>query len=149
MDKFFFAQKAFVVKENKLLMIQKSGDDPDQAGKWEVPGGRMKFGEDVDEHIIREVKEEVNVDIIPSKPFYAWQWQLRRKDSNNEYYNMQIVALARLATSKNIETSTSGQEDDDYIQNAKWVPLKEIDEYDWIKNMLPVVAEFKKVISNE
>jgi ADP-ribose pyrophosphatase YjhB (NUDIX family) len=45
MGTFNFAQKAFIVKENRLLMVKKSKDDPKNPNKWEVPGGRMEFGE--------------------------------------------------------------------------------------------------------
>ena len=40
-----FAQKAFVVHNGALLMVRKSSGDPHNPGRWEVPGGRMSFGE--------------------------------------------------------------------------------------------------------
>src|SRR5437762_8381547 len=55
----FFAQKAFIWNHGRLLLVRKSDEDPNQPGRWEVPGGRMEFGEEVDEHLIREVNEEV------------------------------------------------------------------------------------------
>ncbi|MFI5396745.1 MAG: NUDIX domain-containing protein [Candidatus Binatia bacterium] len=73
---FFFAQKAFILNGNEVLLIRKSADDPNQANKWEVPGGRMEFGEEVDAHLVREVKEEVGIEIVPGSPFHVWQWQL-------------------------------------------------------------------------
>jgi 8-oxo-dGTP pyrophosphatase MutT (NUDIX family) len=53
-----FVQKAFVVEDDRLLLVQKSSSDPYYPEYWEVPGGRMKPKEDPDDHIRRETWEE-------------------------------------------------------------------------------------------
>lgn len=40
------------------------------AGKWELPGGRINFGEDITAGLIREVKEEVGISIDPKELVY-------------------------------------------------------------------------------
>ncbi|MCL2801500.1 MAG: NUDIX domain-containing protein [Treponema sp.] len=147
MKEFYFAQKAFIVKNDKILLIKKSADDPHQPNKWEVPGGRMEFGEDVDEHIKREVLEEVGISIKPLEPFYVWQWQVQKRPKDGKPINMQIVAVARLCEADNEVFSAEGQVIDDFIGDIKWVPIKDIKDYDFIQNMLPVVTEFLKKFS--
>jgi len=149
MNEFYFAQKAFIVKDGCLLMIQKSEDDPFQPNKWEVPGGRMKFGEDVDEHIKREVFEEVGINISTGKPFYVWQWQLNKQNMKGENIQMQIVATARFCSLDSNNISLENQESDDYISKYEWVSIENIYEYDIIENMLPVVSAFLHELDNK
>lgn len=139
---FYFAQKAFIVKDGKLLLIKKSGSDPNQANKWEVPGGRMKFGEEIEDHIKREVYEEVGLEVDPAEPFFIWQWQIDRKNQNGDDVRMQIVAVARICHCKSGNISFEKHEEDDYIANYAWVDFKDIKTYDVIKNMYPVIDKF-------
>ena len=37
-------------------------------GKWICPGGRLEFGEGIEEGLKREVKEETNLDVEPVRP---------------------------------------------------------------------------------
>ena len=89
-----FAQKAFISRGDEILALQKSTDDPHNPGRWEMPGGRMNFGEDVDAHLIREVREETGVTVRPGEPFYIWQWVMSdiKPDSDDE---IQVIAVAR------------------------------------------------------
>jgi 8-oxo-dGTP diphosphatase len=144
MDQFFFAQKAFIVDNGRILLVQKSEQDPHNPGKWEVPGGRMQFGEDVDVHLKREVKEEVGLEIEPGRPFFIWQWQLERK-ADGEMVRMQIVAAARLCTPLSLDLDESNRVDDDWLGETRWVKLEELESYDLIPNMRPVVREFLSV----
>lgn len=142
MEKFYFAQKAFIVDEGTLLLVRKSEDDPNQAGKWEVPGGRMDFGEDVDPHLLREVQEEVGLTIEPGRPFYVWQWQIHRVNRDGESVDMQIVAVARLCRPVTRTISQDHRVEEDYLGETEWVPFSRILEYNLIPNMIPVVEAF-------
>lgn len=48
----------FIKRENKYLLVF----DP-RFCFWRVPGGRLKFGETVEEALKREMKEELNVEV--------------------------------------------------------------------------------------
>lgn len=50
--------KALFQRENGEIMIVKSSLDE----YWELPGGKMEFGEQPEETLKREVKEEFNID---------------------------------------------------------------------------------------
>ncbi|MBI2148760.1 NUDIX domain-containing protein, partial [Candidatus Woesearchaeota archaeon] len=63
-NKTFVAMKAVILNDkNEILIIQESSKDPSRShvGKWDVPGGRLNFGEDPFEGLRREVKEETNL----------------------------------------------------------------------------------------
>ena len=57
------AAKAFIVKDNKLLVIKRRPNDVQRPNIWEIPGGRLELGENPKEGIKREVKEETGIDI--------------------------------------------------------------------------------------
>lgn len=51
--------------EDRVMLILNGG-----SGKWEIPGGGLEIGEDINECGIREVKEETGYDIlIDESPF--------------------------------------------------------------------------------
>lgn len=145
MSSFNFAQKAFIVKENKLLMVKKSKDDPKNPNKWEVPGGRMEFGEAVDEHIKREVKEEVGLDIQIGEPFAIWTWKIKKQKSDGTSEEVQIVAVASVCYTDTTDISDSGQVEDDYLSDMRWVPIDEVMSYDLMPDIVPVVQKFLKI----
>ncbi len=63
MDNFRNAVKAFIVKENKLLLLKRRPNDVHKPGEWDIPGGRLDLGEDPFEGLKRETKEEIDCDI--------------------------------------------------------------------------------------
>jgi 8-oxo-dGTP diphosphatase len=50
-------------EENEVLVVQR-GERTDHPFKWEFPGGKRNEGETDEECIIREVKEELSMDIV-------------------------------------------------------------------------------------
>ena len=50
-------------EDNEVLAVQKGGNT-DHPFKWEFPGGKVKKGESEEECIIREIREELNMDIV-------------------------------------------------------------------------------------
>jgi len=62
------AVKAFIVNDNKLLIVKRSSDDVHNPDLWEIPGGRLSLGEDPRAGLVREVKEETNIDIEVLNP---------------------------------------------------------------------------------
>ena len=51
--------------DNEYLMVKRSLDDEDCAGFWEMPSGKLEFGESVEQGLQREIFEEVGIDINP------------------------------------------------------------------------------------
>lgn len=49
--------------DNEYLMIKHSLDDGDCAGFWEMPSGKVEYGETVEDGLNREVLEETGIDI--------------------------------------------------------------------------------------
>lgn len=140
MKKVFFAQKAFILDNDKLLMIQKSDKDIVNPNKWEVPGGKLEFGETIDEALLREVKEEVGIDIEIGEPFDIWQWQF----SNGED-DIQIVAVARFCKAITKNLTSQYQVSSDNIAKMEWVSLDEVLNCEIISNARPTFEKYIKI----
>ncbi len=72
--KLFVATKAFVLYENKMLILCESSKYIDRANtdKYDVVGGRIEPEQRFNESLLREVKEETGLDNIQiGDPFYV------------------------------------------------------------------------------
>ncbi|SRR5258708_4306007 len=54
---------AIFSKEKKLLLGLRGKEANNERGKWEIPGGSVEFGETFEQELIREVMEEVGIEI--------------------------------------------------------------------------------------
>jgi 8-oxo-dGTP pyrophosphatase MutT (NUDIX family) len=140
-----FAQKAFILDGDRLLMVRKAPSDPYHPGRWEVPGGRLEVSgdADLDDHIRREVFEEVGIAIAPGPPFHLWQWFMPgRRRLRARARGVRVVAAARLCRPTTFEVSLENQTATDHLVDPTWVPLAEIDGYDLIPSLRPVMRAF-------
>src|SRR5882724_7613845 len=68
--------KGLLVRDNKLMLV----DDytgliaKEKDGEWELPGGGLDFGENFQDGLRREIKEETGMTPtwIADKPTYTW-----------------------------------------------------------------------------
>jgi 8-oxo-dGTP diphosphatase len=55
---------ALIRNDEGLVLAVRRGQGRSNAGKWEFPGGKTRAGEDHEDCIIREIDEELGIDII-------------------------------------------------------------------------------------
>lgn len=74
MENYFFAvpQKAAIKKGGKYLMLKRAPDAHVFPGHWDFPGGRVENGENLEDGLKREVKEETSLEIESGKPVFAF-----------------------------------------------------------------------------
>ena len=56
-DKFPVSIKAIIIDNNRVLCLK------NERNEWDLPGGKIDFYEDIEECLLREVKEETNLNI--------------------------------------------------------------------------------------
>jgi 8-oxo-dGTP diphosphatase len=98
----YFAVKALIISDGKFLAVRKSGGKP---LKYELPGGRMEFGETAEETVVREVYEETGLSVTPVKVLDTWNFI---KDS------LQITGIIYLCASANTASVVLSDEHDGY-----------------------------------
>ena len=137
-----FAQKAFIVSGGRLLLIRKSASDPFHPGRWEVPGGRLEEDDlDLDDHIRREVWEEVGLKIEPGAVFHLWQWFMPDRD-DPAGGRVRVVAAARRCRAVTLDAGLQNQDPGDHLDGCAWVPLGGLHAYDLIPSLRPVMRAF-------
>ena len=57
---------AAIVRDGRLLLVKRRR--PPEAGFWNLPGGKVDFGERVEDAILREIGEEIGVRIELTRP---------------------------------------------------------------------------------
>lgn len=60
---------AIIINENMEILIAKRKKEKSQGGLWEFPGGKVEKGETLEECLVRELKEEMEIDIEISEYF--------------------------------------------------------------------------------
>ncbi len=65
------AQKVIIEKENKVLLMR---DPREKQIIWEIPGGRMNINEEPREAVVREILEELGVEINVGEVVYMEQF---------------------------------------------------------------------------
>ena len=108
---FFIGVKALIQNEGKILLIKRSKiyEDTNIDGTWDIPGGRIKFGEEPGEALAREVEEETGLKI--DRILSILDACIVFKDSEK-----QIVRITYLCSVKNTAITLS-----DEHTEYKWV----------------------------
>jgi 8-oxo-dGTP diphosphatase len=107
---------AVALRDGELLLVRR-GRGP-AAGEWSLPGGRVRFGEDVREATVRETREETGIDVVVDR-FLGW---VERMGSDPEPYHFVILDFACVP----IDTRQSPVAGDDAAE-ARWVDLGDLD----------------------
>lgn len=125
------AVKACVVHNGQLLLIQRRPNDVHKPNTWDIPGGRLDWGEDPYEGLRRETKEEVQLEIEITLPVDVHHFT--RDDGQR------ITMLIFLCSPKTTQVRLSEEH-----QAFQWIPLSApLDEFPaWLR---PVVERLNKV----
>lgn len=81
---------AVLCREGKYLLCERGGTDP-LALKWEFPGGKLEEGESPQTCIIREIKEELCLDIEVLKHFTDSVYRYSTGEFLLKAYLVQVV----------------------------------------------------------
>jgi 8-oxo-dGTP diphosphatase len=69
MENFRLAVKSLIINDRgELLLIKRRDNDVHCPSHWEIPGGRLNPGEDPEQGLKRETKEETGLDIEIKHP---------------------------------------------------------------------------------
>src|SRR5690606_30481564 len=118
---------AIIQDRDKVLICQRSCSMTLPL-KWEFPGGKVEPGEDEQLSIVREIREELQLDISVVRQLTAVEY---------DYPSFRIRLIPFLA--RVIGGSLRLQEH----AESKWVETDDLDQYDWAPADLPIVAQLK------
>lgn len=72
------ASSAIIIKDKKILLIKRSNYTKVFPEHWACPGGRADEGESPEENVVREVKEEINLEFKPEELIKTGQYEDRK-----------------------------------------------------------------------
>lgn len=69
---------AVIIKEGKILIARRDKNSS-MGGLWEFPGGKVEFGETDKDCLIREIKEEMSIEIEIDSLFHIVPFSFKKK----------------------------------------------------------------------
>ena len=130
------AVKAIITnQENKFLVIKQVIGD---LVIWDLPGGKVEYGENPYDTLIREVKEETYLDIEIQNIIGLW-WFFRTQLDNNQV--VCTTFLCSINNSDNVDLTKNPANEN--ISEFKWVTKEE-----FLTATYPVSDESLKTLIN-
>lgn len=114
MPKVFAAVKALIIHNDTFLVIKQNVQG---TMLWDLPGGRVEYGESPYDTLHREVQEETNLQVDIIKPLGMW-WFLRM-DQN------QVVCTTFLCQPRHTTVDLSKNPTEETISEHRWVKKEE------------------------
>ena len=131
----FVAAKAFICNpQGQVLVLRESAKyvDGTNVGYYDVPGGRIKPGENHLDCLRREVREETGLEVEVGTPFATTEWC---PTIHGEPW--QIVGIFFRCTPKSMDVQLSTDHDD-----FKWINPAHAAQEGAIPNMVPTFERF-------
>lgn len=115
-----------ILNTDGQILLAKRPEHLHQGGKWEFPGGKVEQNETVTQALIRELKEEVALNVHSSEPFMALSY---------DYPDKQV--LLDIHTVSDFTGEAQGLEG----QQIVWVDKHELTHYDFPDANKPILAK--------
>lgn len=127
--------RAIIIKDNKLLVFfRRRIRNGKEVTYYAIPGGHVEENESLSDCVIRELKEEMNIDIRIIS--YLGNIIVENKEEN--YFYCEIVGGELKFGGEELERCN----DDNYYE-IRWLDLNDIDNSD-----IRAISLIKKVINN-
>jgi mutator protein MutT len=121
---------ALIFDENGHLLITKRNANAHLGGLWEFPGGRLEAGETPQQALIREISEEVDLNIEVDSFFWHEIEEYESRIIDISFYNCRMNPPRQRISPKDVA---------DY----QWIQPEKIDEYTFPKADLKLVKLLK------
>ncbi len=117
-------------KEGKILILQRSSKEEIFPNMWELPSGKKEPLENSEKCLLREIKEETELDVKIIMPFFVFDYRIQKEGELRD--TTQINFLVKVINAANVKLSKEHQK-------FAWISKKEIEQY-------KLSAKTKKVI---
>ena len=115
-----------LIYQNEKILICQRKEEGDHPLKWEFPGGKIKNDETNEEALIREINEELSINIINYKEMISYNFNY--KDLNKRVFIYFYLV-----------NNFSGKVLNNFHKELKWIEIKDIREYDFLEGDLKII----------
>lgn len=125
----FLVAAAIIRRDNKILIAKRSTGALG-IGKWEFPGGKIEFLEHPEECVVREVKEELDIEISVDK-LYTISSYFDEKEGK-KYHILVLAFFADYVSGEIVLNDHS---------SAEWVDISSLEKYEFVPADVKIVKE--------
>jgi 8-oxo-dGTP diphosphatase len=118
---------AAVIERDGRILICRRRSDQDHPGKWEFPGGKLEPGEDPEESLRRELREELNIEAAIGPEITRYEYS---------YPGRKPIRLVFFRV-----TDFEGEPDYSQFQQTEWAPSGELPRHDFLEGDVEFVQE--------
>jgi 8-oxo-dGTP diphosphatase len=111
---------AVIICKGKILLEKRKGEPG--RGKWSVPGGLVELGESAEQTVMREVKEETNLEVEQPKLIDVVNNITLDENGRTKYHFVIVDYFVKLKGGK-LKAADDAAE-------LKWVRFSEVENYD-------------------
>ncbi len=128
---------ALVFRDGEILLV-KRGKEP-RRERWSIPGGSLDAGETVEAAAAREAREETGVEVRPLRVVEVRDYVDREATGRVRWHYVLIDVLCEYVTGEPRPASD--------VSHARFVPLRELSEYDVVPDVIGVIERASRMRS--
>lgn len=106
---------------NGKILLEKRKSEPGM-GRWSIPGGLVELGENIEQAVMREVKEETGLEVEKPELFDVVDNVIRDEDDRIKYHFVMVDYFLKFK-SGTLKAASDAEE-------LRWVILDEVEKYD-------------------
>lgn len=123
-----------VIRDGKVLLIRRG--KPPLYGRWVVPGGTVELGESLEQALVREMREETGLEVVPLEILTVFD-RIERDGDRVVYHYVIVDYLCRWLGGEALAASDALE--------AAWAALDDLPRFDLPEKALEVVQNaFRK-----
>ena len=122
-----------LIHQKKKILICQRKEEGDHPLKWEFPGGKLKDNENNEQALRRELKEELNLEIVEMSFFDEYLYEYEKLSKKLKLIFFQIFKF-------------EGQIQNKVHQQLKWIDISNLSDYDFLEGDLKII---NKLINND
>ena len=123
-----------VIKVANKIYISKRSDGLHQGGKWEFPGGKREANETIEQALVRELSEEIGIQVTEQSPFMLIE---------HDYGDKKVRLDVRLV--EGFEGEASHQEG----QQSQWVEINELTQFTFPDANKVIIDKLTELVINK
>lgn len=120
---------AIIIHEEKVLATQRGYGE--FKGGWEFPGGKVEQGETMEQALIREIREELNVEIQP-------QYNLGCIEYDYPTFHLSMECIVSHLKDAHIQLLEH--------EDAKWLDAHTLDTVDWLPADILILDKIRELL---
>ncbi|MDF1881800.1 (deoxy)nucleoside triphosphate pyrophosphohydrolase [Sulfurimonas sp. MAG313] len=130
------AVNLLIINEKNEFLIAKRLPHKPMPNKWEFPGGKLESKESLEACGIREIKEELELDVTIQNYIGKENISYKGRDFLIHFFTASLVDISQFFCLKE-------------HSEAKWVSLKAFDDFDFPANKLGLIQRFKETFEED